>query len=96
MKPLPDPEGMVCANDEAAIAQGVRTVLEMLADDVRQGRIDLGWRMQIEDETRRPERPSRSPKSSAARISRTRDPSSNSDCRRPTIVIPAKAGTQGN
>ena len=48
-KELPDPEGTECADEAAAIAQGVRTMLEMLTDDVRQGRIDLGWRMQIED-----------------------------------------------
>lgn len=49
IRALPDPEGTECANDEAAIAHGVRVVLEMLADDVRRGRIDLGWRMAIED-----------------------------------------------
>ncbi|RYD56768.1 MAG: hypothetical protein EOP60_04810 [Sphingomonadales bacterium] len=49
VRALPDPEGSECANADAAVAQGVRTVLEMLADDVRQGRVDLGWRMTIED-----------------------------------------------
>ena len=48
-KAMPDPEGVACDDDDAAIAFGVRTVLEMLADDVRQGRVDLGWRIRIED-----------------------------------------------
>lgn len=45
----PDLEGMEWAGDAAAIAYGMRTVLEILADDVRQGRVDLGWTMRIED-----------------------------------------------
>ena len=49
-KALPDPEGVACADNDAAIAYGVRTVLEMLADDVREGRIDLGWRIRIADD----------------------------------------------
>lgn len=50
---LPDPEGTECADHEVAIKQGVRTVLEMLTDDVRQGRVDLRWRMEIKDKSGR-------------------------------------------
>lgn len=54
IRALPDIDGTDCADEAAAIVQGVRTVLEMLTDDVRQGRIDLGWRMRIEDAEGRP------------------------------------------
>lgn len=53
VKAVPDREGVACAGDEAAVAYGVRTVLEMLADDVREGRVDLGWRIAIEDKAGR-------------------------------------------
>ena len=46
----PDLEGMECADDDAAIAYGMRTVLEILADDARQDRVDLGWTLRIENQ----------------------------------------------
>lgn len=48
-KHIGDPEGWECIDAEAARLRALRIVREMLAEDLRQGRVELGWRLRLED-----------------------------------------------
>ena len=49
-KEILDVEGSECPDDAGAIAHGIRIARDMLAEDVRNGHIDLGWKIRIVDD----------------------------------------------
>ena len=46
---IPDLDGSECADAGIARMRALETVLEMLAEDLRRGQIDLGWWLTVED-----------------------------------------------
>ncbi|MES2988107.1 MAG: hypothetical protein V4808_09400 [Pseudomonadota bacterium] len=47
---IPDTEGSECADPAAALVRAIEIIREMVALDLREGRIDLDWRLRIMDQ----------------------------------------------
>ena len=49
-----DDEGQNLPDDAAARAEAIKAVRELICEQVRDGRINLSYRIEVEDEDRRP------------------------------------------